>query len=58
VTAAEFRSIPCDSPDCPTVLAGPDDLRLCEDCSSMFEQQGIATHDEQLEFTSEQEEAA
>jgi hypothetical protein len=52
------RSIPCDDPDCGTVLAGPADESLCDDCASMFEQQGIPTADEQLELTSDEEQAA
>jgi hypothetical protein len=49
------RAIPCDDPDCPTILAGPVDPGLCGDCASMFEQQGIPTSDQQLELTSNEE---
>ena len=51
-----LRAVPCDSESCSTVLAGPTDPDLCEDCAAAFEQQGVATSNEQL--TLDDEEAA
>jgi hypothetical protein len=50
------RSIPCDDEACPTVLGGPTNPDLCEDCAGAFEQQGIATSDQQLEIADIQSE--
>jgi hypothetical protein len=54
----EFRSIPCDDERCPTVLGGPAEPNLCEDCREQFERLGIATSDEQLELASDEERVA
>jgi hypothetical protein len=55
VFRTEFqRAIPCDDKSCPTVLAGPTDPGLCEDCAGAFEQQGVATSDEQLTLGDEE----
>ena len=53
-----LRTVPCDDPECPTVLAGPADPDLCEDCASAFEAQGIATSSEQLHLLDGNEEVA
>ena len=49
--------VPCTDPDCGTVLAGPTDPSLCEDCREQFEQAGIPTRDEQLELVPDEEQA-
>jgi hypothetical protein len=33
----------CELVTCPTILAGPEDPDLCQDCVAAFERQGIAT---------------
>jgi hypothetical protein len=53
-----LRDIPCDDPDCPTVLGGPTHPDLCEDCADAFHQQGVPTADQQLELASDEEQAA
>ena len=50
-----LRDVPCDDEACPTVLGGPTDPDLCEDCAAAFEQQGIATSNEQLSLGVEEE---
>jgi hypothetical protein len=51
------RDVPCDDEGCPTVLAGPADPDLCDDCAEAFEQQGIPTSNEQLSIEDEGEAA-
>lgn len=48
MNVALSRDVPCDVEACPTVLGGPAHPDLCEDCRKQFEQQGVATEDEQL----------
>jgi hypothetical protein len=51
-----LRAIPCDDEECPTVLGGPANPDLCDDCADAFHAQGVATADQQLELTSEERE--
>jgi hypothetical protein len=52
------RAIPCDDPECPTILGGPTDPDLCDDCASLFEKAGVSTTNEQLEFPVDEERPA